>query len=43
MDWNALAEAVIKVWNEIGWWAVLICIMSVLAYKALDTWGKRPK
>lgn len=43
MDWNALADAVIKVWNGIGWWACLIGGGLIIIWKALDAWGKKPK
>lgn len=48
MDWQEFASAFIKVWRETGmgtWgpWGGLVLVMSVLAWKALDSYGKRQK
>jgi hypothetical protein len=41
MDWNAAADAVIKLWREIGVWACGGLALAALLWKGLDAWGKR--
>jgi hypothetical protein len=43
MDWNAAADAFIKVWREVGQFAATALIAAGLLWKALDSWGKRKK
>jgi len=46
MDWDAAAEAFLRVWRETGLgtygvWGGLALTVAVLTWKALDAWGRR--
>lgn len=46
MDWNAAADAFLKVWRETslpsyGGAGVSLIVVAILAWKFLDAWGKR--
>jgi len=43
VDWNAAADAVIKIGREFGLWAILLAGGLAVVWKALDAWGKRGK
>ena len=48
MDWNAAADAFLKVWKGSGMatygpWGALALTVAVLTWKALDAWSKRAK
>lgn len=42
-SWGQLADAIIKLWHEIGWWSLGGAAVVALVWKALDAWGKRKR
>ena len=41
--WAEMADALLRVWNGIGWGASAIFVVAVLAWKGIDAWGKKPR
>lgn len=40
-DWPAFADSIVKIWREMGWKALAGGSMVLLAWKYIDSWGKR--
>ncbi len=43
MDWRALADAIVRVWEKLGWQSMVGVALILLGWKLIDSWGKRPK
>lgn len=41
VDWQGIADALIRVWNEIGMPAAAALVVAALVWKALDAWSRR--
>ena len=42
-DWSAMADATIRILKEAGWPILAGAGLLTLAWKWLDSWGKKPK
>jgi hypothetical protein len=40
-QWAEMADAIIKLTQEVGWWVMSGVGLFILGWKWLDSWGKR--
>ena len=39
--WSEMADAIIRLWKSVGWQALAGAGVFILAWKFVDSWGKR--